>query len=408
MPTHQLGKAIRELVPTDEREIPDGQFLTRFVSSGDEAAFAALVRRHGPMVWGVCRRILGNSHDAEDAFQTTFLVLARKAPSVSPADTAAPWLHGVARRAALHARRTVARRRERPMRGVPRSIDPDFELEQLLDQELARLPAMHRAVVVLCELEGKTRAEAAKHLGLPEGTVASRLSRARATLARRLGRYGLAIAASVGLTGPAVAVPPALVSSTIHVACLPAVHAASASVASLTHGVLNAMLIAKLRVVVSVALLVVGGAVAAWGQPAGKSPAPAAGAKKGGDAKKGADDLAELQGNWTATALEGDGQKAPEDAVKAFKVTIKGNQITFNPQADNRTSTFRLDPSKNPKELTATPADGPQKGVPVRTIYSLKNGVLTLCMNNAGGEPPTEFATKAGDGLRLLVLKKEK
>src|SRR5262249_4084004 len=158
------------------------------------AAFAALVRRHGPMVLGVCRRVLHNPHDADDAFQATFLVLVKKASAVVPRELVGHWLYGVAYRTALKAKTLAARRRrpERQVREMSRQPAREEEvwndLRPLLDRELDRLPEKLRALVVLCELEGKSRKEAARQLGLAEGTVSSRLARARVLLAKRLAR----------------------------------------------------------------------------------------------------------------------------------------------------------------------------------------------------------------------------
>ena len=155
-------------------------------ASKDEAAFEALVRRHGPMVLGVCRRVLRNHHDAEDAFQATFLVLVRKAASIVPREMVANWLYGVAYRTALKARSMIARQRVRERQVTempePEAAEPDDcwrDLQPLLDQELSRLPDKYRVPIVLCDLEGKTGKEAARQLGWPEGTVASRLARGR-------------------------------------------------------------------------------------------------------------------------------------------------------------------------------------------------------------------------------------
>src|SRR4051812_29209582 len=153
--------------------LTDGQLLTDYVSRRDGAALAALVRRHGPMVWGVCRRVLADFHDAEDAFQATFLVLVRKAASLAAPDLLANWLYGVAHQTALKARGVIARRKGRerqvadmpePAAAEPQDMWPD--LQPLLDQELSRLPDASRAVVVLCDLEGKTRTEAGRQLGV--------------------------------------------------------------------------------------------------------------------------------------------------------------------------------------------------------------------------------------------------
>jgi RNA polymerase sigma-70 factor (ECF subfamily) len=182
--------------------LPDGQLLERNVNRRDEAVFEAIVRRHGPMVWGVCRRVLGGHHDAEDAFQATFLVLARKASSIVPREMLPNWLYGVACQTAMKARAGIFRRRARE-RQVPRMPEPsaepreswDDEALALLDEELRRLPAHYQAPIVLCDLEGRTHRQAAEQLGWPVGTVAGRLSRALALRAGRLARRGVALSA---------------------------------------------------------------------------------------------------------------------------------------------------------------------------------------------------------------------
>src|SRR5271170_3148868 len=153
-------------------ETTDEQLLDRFITCRDDSAIAAIVRRHGPMVWGVCRRLL-HHHNAEDAFQATFLVLVRKATSV-PEQAVANWLYGVARQTAVRLRATTAKRRRRetqvvnmPEPTVPEGRDAD--LQSVLDEELSRLPDHYRGVIVLCDLEGMTRKVAARQLGIPEG-----------------------------------------------------------------------------------------------------------------------------------------------------------------------------------------------------------------------------------------------
>src|SRR5262249_1483282 len=148
-------------------------------SGRDEAAFAALVRRHAPMVFGVCRRVVGHLQDAEDAFQATFLLLARKAGSITAREAVAGWLYSVAYPARLEARSASARRRtrERQVAVMPEpATEPEEslrELQRLLDRELHRLPEKYRLPVVLCELEGRSRKEVARQLGIPEGTLSS-------------------------------------------------------------------------------------------------------------------------------------------------------------------------------------------------------------------------------------------
>src|SRR4029077_19229462 len=160
----------------------------------EEAAVGALVGRPGPLVLGVCRRVLGNAADAEDAFQAAFLVLVRKARALASRAVIGAWLHGVARRTALKAMATAAHRRvkERTV-GRPEAQPEEARNDWLprLDEELSRLPEKYRLPIVLCDLEGKTRREAAEQLGWPEGTVAGRLARSRTMLAKALARHGV-------------------------------------------------------------------------------------------------------------------------------------------------------------------------------------------------------------------------
>jgi RNA polymerase sigma factor (sigma-70 family) len=283
MANSKTGKVIHHLhrvVLRDVVEMTDGELLDCFLTHRDDAAFAALVRRHGPMVWGVCRRLLHHHHDAEDAFQATFLVLVRKASSVEPREMVGNWLYGVAYQTARKARSMAARRkgRERQVVELPEPAVEEHDvwqdLQPLLDQELSRLPDKYRAPLVLCDLEGKTRMEAAQQLGWPEGTVAGRLATARRMLARRLARHGPALSggalAAVLTENLATAgVPAAVVSSTIKAASLFAAGTGAAAgtisvqVAALTEGVLKAMLFTKLKV--GMMLLVVAALIGAAG-----------------------------------------------------------------------------------------------------------------------------------------------
>jgi RNA polymerase sigma factor (sigma-70 family) len=249
----------------------DAELLTRYLRRHDEAAFEALVRRHGPMVHGVCRRVLRHEADADDAFQATFLVLIRKVSSLRAPGLLGNWLYGVAYRTALEAKRAAARRRAKEATMTARTQVPreaGFELRDVLDQELERLPDKYRAVVVLCDLQGKTRKEAARQLGWPEGTVAGRLARARALLARRLAKHGLAlsstaVAAALAETASA-SVPAPLVALTVKIAtALAAQQAAaagliSANVHALAEGVLKTMLWNKLKTITIVVLTACG------------------------------------------------------------------------------------------------------------------------------------------------------
>ncbi len=242
----------------------DGQLLELFISERDETAFALLLRRHGAMVWSVCRRILGNAHDADDAFQAAFLVLVRKADSIRPREAVGNWLHGVACRTALEARGRLARRRakEQSLQDMPlledKPEEPWQELWPILDRELSRLSDKYRLPIVLCDLEGRSRKDVARQLAIPEGTLSSRLATARKKLAVRLARYGFVVsAASLGILlaekAATASLSFSLLSSTTKAAMLiaagPAVAAGvvSATVSTLTEGVLKAMFIAKIK-----------------------------------------------------------------------------------------------------------------------------------------------------------------
>jgi RNA polymerase sigma factor (sigma-70 family) len=279
MSTTQLSKVIRQVHGTLARHytagLTEADLWERYVHHRDEAAFEALVRRHGPMVLGVCRRILHNEQDAEDAFQATFLVLVRRAASLRSPRALANWLHGVARRTALEARRAAAKRRVKEAALVqPRALVEDArdDFRPLLDQELCHLAEKYRNAVVLCDLEGKTRKEAARQLGWAEGTVASRLARGRGLLAKRLARRGFAgalVAAALSQGAAPACVPPTLVISTIKTGCgaalgAPALGLFSGTVAALTEGVLKSMLLSKVKSVIAV-LLVIGMAALSTG-----------------------------------------------------------------------------------------------------------------------------------------------
>ena len=270
--------------------------LERFVTGRDEAAeaaFAALMDRHGAMVLGVCRRVLGNREAAEDAFQATFLVLARKAGTISRREHLSRWLYGVAlaRRSKPAPARRASKRGRNGWRAMRPIASPDqadtSELRVIVDEELARLPDRYRSAVILCELEGLSRREAAGRLGVAEGTLSSRLARAKARLKDRLTRRGVALSAAtlasfLAREAHAVIVPPALAETTIRVAALAAAGSStagvvSASVATLTQGVLKAMLLAKFKGIalglVTLTLVTTGmTAVAQIGGEAGTGP----------------------------------------------------------------------------------------------------------------------------------------
>jgi RNA polymerase sigma factor (sigma-70 family) len=265
----------------------DGELLTCYLVRRDEAAFEGLVRRHGPMVYGVCRRLLRSEADAEDAFQATFLVFIRKAASIRPREKTANWLYGVAYHTAQKARDAAMKRRVKE-RQAGQSYRPEAAediwgpLLPLLDQEIHRLPEHYRLAVVLCDLEGKSHKNAALQLGWPQGTLSGRLSRARALLRRRLARHGLALGA--GALAPSVgsaALPMRLTTATVKAALAFAAGSAGAvsvKVSALTEGIIKAMLLTKLRALTAVLLAVtlagVGATVAVGSMPGKEVRAP--------------------------------------------------------------------------------------------------------------------------------------
>ncbi len=265
-----LVRHLRRLTGRPDASVPDAELLHRFVAAGDEAAFELLLWRHGPMVRGVCQRMLRHTQDAEDAFQATFLTLLRKAGSISHCESLAGWLYRVAYRVALRAQDVAARQ---PKRLPPHSDAPAPEpisdliwrdLRPVLDEEINQLPRKYRLPIILCYFEGKTHEQAARELGCPKGTIDVRLMRAREQLRGRLARRGLALSAGLlatALTQQTAAALPVAVSDTVLNAVLAyaagngAAGAVSAPVAALTEGVLQSMMIAKLKTTVASVLL---------------------------------------------------------------------------------------------------------------------------------------------------------
>jgi RNA polymerase sigma factor (sigma-70 family) len=271
----------------------DGQLLEQFTAqtgADSELAFEAIVQRHGPMVLGVCRRVLGDDHAAEDAFQATFMVLALRPRAIRMPESSGPWLHGVAMRIARRALVLRRRRREEPVVSpglvAPKAQDPALvDLQRVIDEELSRLPDKYRRPVVLCYLEGQTQDEAARTLGWTKGTVSGRLARAKDLLRHRLTRRGLApsaglLAAALTSETASAAVPGAMV--------LPTVRAAAAAVlggletgqgtgrvASLAREAMKVMLLGRLgRAVAQIGFLALGAAALATPIFLPATPAP--------------------------------------------------------------------------------------------------------------------------------------
>jgi RNA polymerase sigma factor (sigma-70 family) len=312
-------RVVRRLaVAAGDEPASDRELLHRFVTQRDEMAFTALMQRHGALVLGVGLRVLRHRQDAEDVCQATFLLLAKKAGTLGWQDSIANWLHGVAYHLALRCRRANQRRSAREGRANPRTsagADPwaDLtlrDLQDILDAELNRLGARYRAPLILCCLQGKTRDEAARHLGLRLSTLSGRLEAGRALLRQRLARRGIPPAlglAGITLLAPSLAagVPAALVHATGHAVQRMLVGEAlgrlvSIKVLSLVHGGMQAMFFAKLKLIAAGAALMLVAWFAAWsllpsvvgqeaplrppGPATGKEPAPALKPKQGAGA----------------------------------------------------------------------------------------------------------------------------
>jgi RNA polymerase sigma factor (sigma-70 family) len=267
-----LVRYIRKLVGIPVCDLSDQQLLQEFIARRDETAFHTLVDRHGPLVRGVCLRVLGNLHDADDAFQAAFLVLARQANSIRRQESLASWLHGVAQRIAHKLRLRAARRRLHEtaageQRPVQSTDDMTLgELKQVLDEEIAALPDKYRAPVILCCLEGKARDEVAQELGWSVGSVKGRLERGRELLRTRLARRGLALSTALFvLTGTlaSAAVPPSLAAATAGAAAKfaagqPLAGLVSPQTIALTDAYLHGTLLAKVKMAALAAVLLLG------------------------------------------------------------------------------------------------------------------------------------------------------
>lgn len=284
MTTAPMGAVLHHLrrltARQHEEELSDGQLLERFVRCREESAFAALLRRHGAMVLGVCRGVLRHQQDAEDAFQAAFLILAQKAASIRQRQSVGGWLHEVAYRVALKAQRSAARRRHYERR-TPEGIHADplddltvRELRQALHEELRQLPEKYRAPLVLCYLEGKTQDEAGRQLGWPSRRVKDRLQRGRELLRRRLSKRGLAPTAALGAAlfaadSLSARVPSALASATLRGVALAApIAPAVAALAKAGLPILSASK-GKLAVAILLAVATSGSLVGWYGRASG-------------------------------------------------------------------------------------------------------------------------------------------
>src|SRR5262245_8703624 len=398
----------------------DGQLLEAFVARRDDAAFMALVRRHGAMVLSVARRVLGHVQDAEDTFQATFLVLAKRAASIQRRELLGNWLYGVAYRTALEARRLESRRRASEMQvsvmPEPAVCPPEAgrELPALVDQELARLPDKYRIPIVLCDLEGRSRKDVARRLGIPEGTLSSRLATARQRLARRLTQRGVTLSAgavAVALTQSAAAAAPcaALVGSTVRAAVLvsagaPCAGAVSTKALALLNGVVHAMFLTKLKnaalVVVAICLLGVGLSMRPQGPAtSGAAERPAAAQEKKTPPAKAAD---ELQGAWKLTSVIADGEKVGADQIPPQRIYFHdGNGYMFQDSRFRDEFRYEIDATKTPKTIDLTDRHRDT----TKGIYMRQGEKLTLCFaKDPDADRPGKFESPAESKTILMVF----
>jgi RNA polymerase sigma factor (sigma-70 family) len=427
-PANPLLRFLRKIANPEGDEPSDGQLLKRFVAERDEEAFALLVRRHGPMVLEVCRGVLRDGHDAEDAFQATFLVLVRKAGAIGKPQSVGSFLYGVAYRVALKARAGAARRRERERQvplapvGEPMQELISRDLRPVLHEEVNRLPERYRAPFVLCYLEGRTNEEAARLLGWPKGTVLSSLSRARERLRGQLTRRGLAITGSLlaGMLASNVAsaaIPPALAETTARMAkTLVADHAAAlpASLATLMRG---AAPLARWKVALA-SVLVLGAVglgvdqvarrVAAQGQPEGHPPEAVraeAARLPAKEENRPVPDEERLVGTWECTRYAFN-DRADENNRRNLRLvitrdsltTVHGSELVF-------IAKYQLDSAASPKAFDFTILMGENKDKVGRGIYELAGDQLQV-RYVLDGDRPRAFLGPEGFNTYQLTWKR--
>jgi RNA polymerase sigma factor (sigma-70 family) len=405
----------RVALASPHSDLRDGELLEAFVARRDGACFEALVRRHGPMVLGVCQRVLRDPHDAEDAFQAVFLVLVRKAAAI-PRAAVGNWLYGVAYRTALNARRAAARRRAKERTGddmphpTTAPADPWPELRPLLDDELSRLPDKYRSAVVLCDIEGLTRAEAAHQLGVPAGTVSGRLTTARRMLAARLTRRGLTLpAAGLGVLLPQVSAP--TVSPALHAAAVRAGEAVAAGTAAgavapqitgLADGVGRGLSFAKWKLILlptALAIPMAGAFVVTVVRGPGNVAAPDGIVTTARPAEFTARE--KLQGEWQVVKAESNGESVLDPAFTNTRLVFAGDRFIFRQGNEDRAGTYQLDAAA-PMTLTLTFAPDSV----MDCIWEATATQMKLCWRK-GGAAPAGFDTTRERDTVLFVTQKQ-
>jgi RNA polymerase sigma factor (sigma-70 family) len=368
----------------------DRDLLRAFVDRADGAAFAELVSRHGPLVLGVCRRVLADAPEADDAFQATFLVLARRAGSVRTPERLGNWLYGVALRCSYQARKAARRVKNQPIPDVPAREAPDREWSDVgpvLDAEIGQLPEKLRAALVLCELQGLDRAAAAERLGVPVGTVSSRLSRAKDALRRRLVRRGITLslaALALILTQAARAAgPPPRVRQTTEAAARFVAGSAAGTPAALATRVMRAPARRAILIGIVGGLLVLAVSAALWAA-FGRA--------------RVVDDREQIRGKWSFLVVRYAGRNSP----RMFGPTATIDGEVFRTTFDAR---YTIDPAATPRTIdleVATGADG--KPVVLKGVYELTEDRLRIHLAMPGRDRPRIIQPAAGEETMVLIL----
>jgi RNA polymerase sigma factor (sigma-70 family) len=402
--------------PSSQSEPTDERLLRDYVASQDGGAFAAMMRRHGGMVFAVCRRILGREQDAEDAFQATFLVLMRKAPSLKRPELLGNWLYGVAYRIASKVRHANSqkRMREAPMVDLPApEADDDLswrDLRPVLDDEVQRLPQRYRRPFVLFYLEGQSAEQIATALGRPRGTVLSQLARARERLRVRLAGRNLALSAGAlasllaRTASSDAAVPDRLLDwgMQAHGSSPLAGGAgagASAQARLLAQQLLKDMLRRKLWVMGSLLLAALLALVVGF-LSYGVIVAPP-GAAVQADPRS---DRERLQGDWQVVAVKRDGRVLPKNRFPFLRLKIRDDTILHEGGVHDLKVRFRLHPEQQPRAMDMV-GEGFHREI-FNGIYALEGDTLTICRPDRGYQRPTEFASKPGSGILLYTAKR--
>lgn len=394
---------------------PDAVLLARFIEQWDHVAFGNLVRRHGPMVMGVCCQILREPHAAEDAFQATFMLLVRKAASVRKRESVAAWLFGVARRVALEARGVSARlsRSRVVMVDAEGANEVDTlercELHATVHAELDRLPEKYREPLVLCYIEGLTHESVARKLAWPIGTVRVRIARGRDLLRSRLLRRGVTSAgvllALSLLSKAAGAIPARLVDATVRAGARAAAGEnvprgdVAARVVDLETKVRKAMHLEKLKWATTLALVsVISGAAVVTFVPRALAAVD--------DAEKRQSELKKLQGTWKFALVERAGErKEPDGDAEQLEIEGEAFSIRHGGHVEEK-GKIKLDVSKTPMHIDFQFEDGKHKGVTDLAIYAWDGEKLKVSWIGGADRHPTEFTTKDVEKQVLVILKR--